>query len=218
MLVNCENCGEEINRKPSQITRAEHTTCSKKCATSLLSKLSKIDRTCPQCDTNFTTNASNPKVYCSRSCAATANNIKRGAVKAKRICIWCKGDIPHTGKIYCNQKCQHEHAHAKWVEQYKIDWIVALSSNIRVKKYISDTKGYKCECCGISEWQSKPITLELDHIDGNSENNHENNLRLLCPNCHTQTDTYGAKNKGNGRKVRRDKRRVRANKEKLPQL
>ena len=54
-------------------------------------------------------------------------------------------------------------------------------------------KTYNCEECGISEWQGKKISLELDHIDGINTNHSLNNLRLLCPNCHSQTDTYRSK-------------------------
>lgn len=51
------------------------------------------------------------------------------------------------------------------------------------------------------------IPLELDHIDGDHENNVEGNLRLICPNCHAQTPTYKNKNKGRGRESRRRKSR-----------
>lgn len=53
----------------------------------------------------------------------------------------------------------------------------------------------KCSICGITDWEKKPINLELDHIDGNRTNHVLNNLRLLCPNCHSQTDTYRSKNR-----------------------
>lgn len=47
-----------------------------------------------------------------------------------------------------------------------------------------------CQVCGIKNWQDKPIILELDHIDGNSKNKKRENLRILCPNCHSQTPTW----------------------------
>ncbi|MBZ0285472.1 MAG: HNH endonuclease [Anaerolineae bacterium] len=56
--------------------------------------------------------------------------------------------------------------------------------------------GYQCGICGISEWMEAPIRLELDHIDGNADNNNLDNLRVLCPNCHSQTDTYKGANAG----------------------
>jgi hypothetical protein len=60
---------------------------------------------------------------------------------------------------------------------------------------------YKCAICGISSWNDKYISLHLDHIDGDTFNNKLNNLRLLCPNCHSQTPTYCGKNM-NARKNR----------------
>ena len=50
-----------------------------------------------------------------------------------------------------------------------------------------------CSVCLIDSWNGKPIKLELDHIDGSRTNHALSNLRLLCPNCHSQTDTYRSK-------------------------
>lgn len=53
---------------------------------------------------------------------------------------------------------------------------------------------YKCSICGCTEWQGKTLSLELDHINGINNDNRLENLRFLCPNCHSQTSTYGSRN------------------------
>ena len=63
-------------------------------------------------------------------------------------------------------------------------------------------RGHQCEKCFLTEWLDKPITLELDHIDGDRKNNKQDNLRLLCPNCHSQTPTW-RRAKDNGWKQRK---------------
>jgi hypothetical protein len=54
----------------------------------------------------------------------------------------------------------------------------------------------ECSICGISEWNGELLPLELDHVDGDSTNHTIQNLRILCPNCHSQTETFRGKNKG----------------------
>lgn len=61
------------------------------------------------------------------------------------------------------------------------------------KSYLIKIRGHKCECCKNSEWMNTPITLELEHVDGHKQNNNEDNLKLLCPNCHSLTPTWRRK-------------------------
>ena len=68
------------------------------------------------------------------------------------------------------------------------------SSRLKRRLVQAGIKQYVCEICGCSnEWNGKPLTLQLDHINGNHSDNRLENLRILCPNCHSQTETYSNK-------------------------
>lgn len=64
------------------------------------------------------------------------------------------------------------------------------TSRLKQRLIREGVKEQKCEICGISEWNGKPISLELHHLNGNPTDNRLENLQILCPNCHSQTDTY----------------------------
>lgn len=69
-----------------------------------------------------------------------------------------------------------------------------ISSSKLLKKLLKEGyKGYYCEVCGIKEWNGKPLTLQLHHIDGDDTNNLLSNLQVICPNCHSQTDNFKGK-------------------------
>ena len=53
-----------------------------------------------------------------------------------------------------------------------------------------DLDMYRCSCCGISNHNGRPLVMELDHINGVTNDSRIENLRILCPNCHSQTDGY----------------------------
>ena len=55
-------------------------------------------------------------------------------------------------------------------------------------------KEYNCEKCGLSKWNGEDIILELHHKNGNHSDNHLDNLEMLCPNCHSQTENFRTKN------------------------
>ena len=82
----------------------------------------------------------------------------------------------------------------------------AISGHLR--RYLLEKYKEKCSSCGWSKKHSVTgvAPLEIDHIDGNAENNSEENLRLLCPNCHSLTPHFRNLNKGNGRAWRLKKK------------
>lgn len=74
------------------------------------------------------------------------------------------------------------------------------SNKLRIRLINEGYMEARCSICLLTDWQSKPIPLELDHVDGDNTNNMLVNLRLLCPNCHAQTDNYRGKNWGRATK------------------
>ncbi len=68
------------------------------------------------------------------------------------------------------------------------------TNKLRVRLIKEGIKKEMCEICGIKDWNGKPVSFELDHIDGNSHNHKLENIRIICPNCHSQTETYRARN------------------------
>lgn len=69
-----------------------------------------------------------------------------------------------------------------------------LSMRLKRRKLLIECN-YTCTCCNNNTWLNSPISLEIDHIDGNRANNDKTNLRVLCPNCHAQTKTYKGRNR-----------------------
>ena len=68
-------------------------------------------------------------------------------------------------------------------------------SHVKARLLLAGLKDPRCEHCGLSEWQGRRLSLELHHVNGDGLDNRVENLLLLCPNCHSQTDTWGGRNK-----------------------
>lgn len=80
------------------------------------------------------------------------------------------------------------------IEDYLDNTQTIQSYKLKKRLLMDGIFEHQCSCCGITEWLKQPAPLELDHVDGNSQNNALSNLRLLCPNCHAFTSTYRGKN------------------------
>lgn len=68
------------------------------------------------------------------------------------------------------------------------------TNKLKKRLFLENLKQEKCEICGVSEWNGRKLSLELDHIDGDKNNHLWDNLRIICPNCHSQTETFRGKN------------------------
>ncbi len=119
-------------------------------------------------------------------------------------CVNCNIEMAetyNTDRKYCSALC---HKASSFEDRFR-DWYEFGKNfqNKSIREFLKVLSGYDCAHCGISEWNGSAITLEVEHIDGNSEDSSPGNVCLLCPNCHSQTPTYKGRNKGNGRHKRR---------------
>lgn len=128
--------------------------------------------------------------------------VNSGMTASYSTCIVCSKEFKYLpsrshGKFCSNACCG---ANKRKESQSKFDIGTVMDRSIQ-RRLVIERDGYQCSVCEISEWQGKPISLHMDHIDGNPGNNMPDNFRMICPNCHSQTESYGAKNKGKGRKA-----------------
>lgn len=122
-------------------------------------------------------------------------------------CKNCLKEINPRNK-YCSIKCQKEFEYKEYICKWKKGEITGLRGDyqisMNIKKYIFNKYNNKCARCGwgVINKYTNTLPLEIEHIDGNYKNNKEENLILLCPNCHSLTSTYKGANLNNGRKSR----------------
>ena len=165
------------------------------------------------------------KKFCNSSCAAIYSNTRRKRkylvkqilnengeiqfIRDRGICLNCGKSLENHQKKFCSLTCQGQYKKKQLLESWKNNEHDGCIPNGQVsnfiKNYLLEKHNYKCELCGwgeINPYTGK-IPLEIHHKDGNWKNNKEENLQVLCPNCHSLTETYKASNKGKGRENRR---------------
>jgi hypothetical protein len=107
---------------------------------------------------------------------------------------------------FCDKYCAGEYKSKKVYENYLLNpdkYCRASYSPAHFKKFILIEQNNKCAMCGLDNiWNDKILIFILDHIDGDASNNRRENIRMVCPNCDSQLDTYKSKNKNSARKER----------------
>lgn len=125
-----------------------------------------------------------------------------------KYCKNCGKELNERHKTYCDNHCQMEFQYKQYIEKWKNGLEDGLRGEYQVslyiRRYLFEKYENKCAVCGWSEFNiwTGCIPLEVHHIDGNYKHNEESNLTLLCPNCHSLTETYKNANK-NGRTERK---------------
>ena len=127
----------------------------------------------------------------------------------KDYCIVCGKQLSRGHKTeYCQEHLrqhQREEKLKSWLETGKTGYTVDTTIRGVIREYILELQKNKCAICGIDNiWNNKKLNFVLDHIDGDASNSSKENLRLICPNCDSQLDTFKSRNKNSARNARKD--------------
>lgn len=196
----CKLCGKEI--KSPQSYRLKF--CSHSCSTTYMN-LKRY---------NFDANSSK------ENCDNEENYIKSLNSKSKseiRICKNCGKKFSFYKKqnnkgVFCSHECQLDYRYKVFIEKWKNGTENGLKGEYQlssyIKRYIFEKNNFSCEKCGCNLINPKSgnSILEIHHIDGDYSNNKEENLQLLCPNCHAMTDNYKHNNTYGRKKRKKDKK------------
>ena len=155
--------------------------------------------------------------FCGHSCSASFNNL--GVVRnfrektyekyikekdqrniySKKNCLYCEEETSNFK--FCSVKCNS--LYKKKLRREKIEELGSLVDYSKDKWYLIEIRGHKCERCNTERWLEELIPLDIHHKDGDSDNDKFDNVLLICPNCHRQTNNHGSKNKENGKNSKR---------------
>ena len=210
----CRHCEIQFSRAKNKILAAlrngNSIYCSSGCYLDWV-EAQRIKVQCHNCKSEFRvkpkefTERSSGRFFCNHSCSAAFNNVTRVRKRSRKpgVCIVCDGGTRES-KDYCSSRCYHDKQWKIRTEQIEAFGGFDKENRPLARKYLIAKDGHRCSLCGVTEWAGQSVPLVCDHIDGNSENNLLCNLRMVCQNCNALLSTFGSRNRGNGRKSKRE--------------
>lgn len=129
--------------------------------------------------------------------------------KPRNNCLNCGKECVEVKSVYCSNVCHTDFKYKEYIRKWKAGEVNGITGKYatsnHIRRYLFEKYDNKCSECGWFKMNitSGKILLNIEHTDGDFSNNKEDNLKLLCPCCHSLIPTYGALNRGNGRKERR---------------
>ncbi len=151
------------------------------------------------CNTNAHYRLKNGKMCCSENYTKCLNIRKKNSCGLKTAHLEKRRTYTYNYK-----SAWHKGMRKGKIEDILIEYSVV--NNDVVKNILIDELKweYKCFLCNIFSWRNKKLTLELDHINGSRNDNRKENLRFLCPNCHSQTKNFRGRNINSGKSIYTD--------------
>ena len=149
---------------------------------------------CPKCNNTHTKGG----LFCSRSCANSRSFSEESKIKKSTANKKFYQSLSEQDKEQINARLKSLSLNT---QGYRLELL--LSKEFETLAYQSKRKRvlieqeFKCNNCKIDTWFGKPLTLELDHVDGDHQNDLRSNLVALCPNCHSLTETWRGRNRKN---------------------
>jgi hypothetical protein len=201
--INCFNCKKEIWKIKKDIKKCKTAFCCSSCKNRHRQK--RLQQVCAYCGKPVdrilahVKNSKSKLFFCNQQCRKKAL-VKNPYLfnKTKIIqCYKCGLNIEVDGRAsrkLCDKCKPIKNKQISWAKVLIGEEIVNFHSSLRKYLIKNKIKENKCESCGLTEWKDKPLVMHLHHKDGNRKNNKLENLEMNCPNCHTQTPTWGTKN------------------------